>query len=127
MNMKVELCCFWVLFFPSYQLLCVVGWLQVPGIPLATGKQQDCLLYLVTIATGLKWEAVMEPLCCAGKAGWAAQTPYVAAGVGMGWGLVLFGCCTDNFPLLGEALLWNSIFLRMSFSFGWWMTSQHSQ
>lgn len=47
-----------------YQLLCLVHSLQVPGIPLAAGKQQDCLLYLVTIATGLECEAIMVALYC---------------------------------------------------------------
>lgn len=69
MHMKVKLCfdfCL-IFFFPSslYQLLCLVHLLQVPGIPLATGKQQDCLLYLVTIATGLECEAIMVALYCA--------------------------------------------------------------
>lgn len=40
----------------------------MPGIPLATGKQQDCLLYLVTIATGLECEAIVVALCWQSKA-----------------------------------------------------------
>lgn len=58
-------CLFFLFFFLLYQPLCPVHSLQVPGIPLATGKQQDCLLYLVTIATGLECEAVMVALHCA--------------------------------------------------------------
>lgn len=58
-------CLFFLFFFLLYQSLCPVHSLQVPGIPLATGKQQDCLLYLVTIATGLECEAIMVALHCA--------------------------------------------------------------
>lgn len=53
---------FFSVFFVLYQLLCPVPSLQVPGIPLASGKQEDCLLYLVTIATGLECEAIMVAL-----------------------------------------------------------------
>lgn len=78
MNVKVKICCDFCLFFlfffspfsSLYQLLCLVCLLQVPGIPLATGKQQDCLLYPVTIATGLECEAITVALCWAEARRW---------------------------------------------------------
>lgn len=67
--------------------MCLV---QVPGIPLATGKQQDCLLYLVTIATGLECEAITVALCWAeARPGARRDLPHGAARPGRssgGWG-----------------------------------------
>lgn len=69
MSMKIKIyfdfCLVWFFFSSLYKLLCLVPSLEVPGIPLATGKQQDCLLYLVTIATGLECEAITVALYCA--------------------------------------------------------------
>lgn len=97
----------------------------MPGIPLATGKQQDCLLYLVTIATGLECEAIMVALCWAEArpVAWTDR-PRVAARAGPCFGgFVLSDHCTRGFSLLEKALLWNTDLLRTWCSFECrWMT-----
>lgn len=118
-NMLWFLSFFFFLSFSSlYQLLCLVRLLQVPGILLATGKQQDCLLYLVTIATGLECEAIMAALCWAeaGPAAWR-DGPSVAPRV--------CALCPLHLWLFtpGESFLWSTDLLRTWHSIGCrWMT-----
>lgn len=114
-------------FFPHsfsslYQPLCLVCLLQVPGIPLATGKQQDCLLYLVTIATGLECEAIMAALCWA-EARPAAWTEHPCGCQAGPWlpAFVLFAHCTCGFSLLlfsGALIYWERCLLL---SAGGWL------
>lgn len=100
----------------------------MPGIPLATGKQQDCLLYLVTIATGLKCEAITVVLYCAeGR----PIAPTVLLSMGLPRAGVFLGICVVwslHSQLLGETLFWNSHLPRMSFwsAGGWHLSVQPS-
>lgn len=82
------------------------------------GKQQDCLLYLVTIATGLKCEAITVVLYCARR---KAHCTYCIAQHGAAGSWVFWGICAVrslHSQLLGETLFWNSNLLRTSF----WVT-----